>query len=316
VSLAPEDNEIEAQKADGGGTNGGDWKAGLGVRTAEITPDGRHLVFESRRPLSGYENRPAGTEQLQFEVFDYAAEGGDLTCASCDPTGAPPNVVEIESGLTRLPVTAASTTYVHRWISDDGNRVFFNSEQRLVPQDTNSVQDVYEWEREGTSGCPVATSRSGGCVFLLSGGETRGYSFLVDADATGNNVFLEHQGPLGGAEVPVGRNALYDARVGGGFPRPAGAACVGGGCQAGSPGPASAGGSTGSESEGAAGNVPAKSAAQKRREHLNKALRVCRKKPTKSKRVSCEKQAHRRYGSGGSKKHSGVGKKSDDGRGA
>jgi hypothetical protein len=316
AALAPEDNEISVQNADFSKTNGGDWKAGLGVRTAEITPDGRHLVFESQRALTGYQNHPAGTNQLQFEVFAYAAEDGDLSCASCDPGGAPPNVVELANGLTRLPVTAASTTYMHRWISDDGDRVFFNSEQRLVPQDTNSVQDVYEWEREGTAGCPVATSRSGGCVFLLSGGETQGYSFLVDADATGDDVFLEHQGPLGEAEVPVGKNALYDARVGGGFPGPADATCVGGGCQAGSPGPASAGASTSSESEGAAGNLPAKSAAQKRRDHLQKALRGCRKKPTRSKRVSCEKQAHRRYGSGDSKKHSAVGKKSDDGRGA
>jgi hypothetical protein len=315
AALSPEDNEIQVQAADGAGNKGGDWKAGLGIQTAEITPDGAHLVFESRRSLTGYLNRPAGTNQLQFEVFAYAAEDGDLTCASCDPAGAPPDVVELLPSVTRLPVTAASTTYMHRWISDDGERVFFNSEQRLVPQDTNSVQDVYEWEREGTSGCPVATSQSGGCVFLLSGGETQGYSFFVDADASGNNVFLTHQGPLGQAEVPAGRNALYDARVGGGFPRPAAATCVGGGCQAGSPGAASGGGSASREFEGT-GNVPAKSAAQRRREQLQKALRICRKRPTKSKRVSCEKQARRRYGPGDSKKHSGVGKKSDDGRGA
>jgi hypothetical protein len=310
--LAPEDDEVLVT---GGATFGGDWKPGLGIRTAEITPDGGDLVFESRRSLTGYQNRPERSGQLQFEVFTYAAGSGTLTCASCDPAGAAPSVVEPESGVTRLPVSAISTTYMHRWISDDGDRVFFNSEQRLVPQDTNSVQDVYEWEREGTSGCPVATSRSGGCVFLLSGGETQGYSFLVDADATGDNVFLEHQGPLGGAEVPAGRNALYDARVGGGFPKPADATCVGGGCQAGSSGLASGGASPSRDFEGA-GNMPAKSAAQKRRDHLQKALRVCRKKPIKGRRVSCEKQAHRRYGPGGSKKHSAVGKKTDDGRGA
>jgi hypothetical protein len=152
-------------------------------------------------------------------------------------------------------------------------------------------------------------------VFLLSGGETQGYSFFVDADASGDNIFLEHQGPLGQAQVPVGRNALYDARVGGGFPRPADANCVGGGCQSGSSGPASGGASASGEFEGA-GNVPPKREAQKRRAHLQKALRVCRKKPTRSRRVSCEKQAQQRYGLGGSKKHSGAGKKSDDGRGA
>jgi hypothetical protein len=313
--LAPEDNESEIGSEDEVADKGGDWKAGMGVRTAEVTPDGEHLVFQSRRALTGYTNHPEGSEQLQFEVFVYTAGGAAPVCVSCDPAGAPPNVTELEFGGSRLPASTSSTTYTRRWISADGSRVFFDSEQRLVTQDTNDVEDVYEWEREGTAGCPVATSTSGGCVFLISGGESQGYSFLVDSDATGENVFFEHLGPLGQAEVPAGRNALYDARVGGGFPEAPEASCVGGGCQGSSAGLASGGGSASREFEGA-GNVPAKGAAQRRRDHLQKALRVCRKKPTKSKRAGCEKQARRRYGSGGSKKHSAVGKKTDDGRGA
>jgi hypothetical protein len=38
--------------------------------------------------------------------------------------------------------------YQSRRLSD-GGRVFFNSDDGLVPQDVNGMEDVYEWEREG-----------------------------------------------------------------------------------------------------------------------------------------------------------------------
>ncbi len=63
-----------------------DWAAG--GRVAEVAPDGRSVVFQSRRSLTGYEmptlnNRPT-------EAFVYSAGDGRLACASCSPTGAPP----------------------------------------------------------------------------------------------------------------------------------------------------------------------------------------------------------------------------------
>jgi hypothetical protein len=221
ATLSFSDNEILTRQE----KTGGDWKPGLGERTAELTPDGRHLVFESSRPLTGYQNRIG--RQSQNEVFVYDAASPSLLCASCDPVGSPPTVLEIEKLQGRLPVSAVSDTYMHRWVSGDGDRVFFDSFQPLVAQDVNEVQDVYEWEREGTSGCPTATSRFGGCLSLISGGAGQelnfagmelGDSFLVDADATGDNVFFEQHPPLGKIETKAGVNQLYDARVGGGFP--------------------------------------------------------------------------------------------------
>jgi hypothetical protein len=32
------------------------------------------------------------------------------------------------------------------WMSGDGEYVFFDTDDALVPQDTNGTQDVYEWE--------------------------------------------------------------------------------------------------------------------------------------------------------------------------
>jgi hypothetical protein len=214
----------------------GDWQANLGARTAEVTSDGRGLVFESTlaRSLTGYNNDIAGQKpRAEAEVFVYDAGTGHVSCASCVPSGASPATAQ-ES--VPLP-SSLSSTFMRRWISEDGSRVFFGTSQALVPQDTNGVQDVYEWEREGTPGCPAqAPGRlDGGCVSLLSGGGGTDWSWLVDASASGGDVFFATRAQLAVSD----RNEkmdLYDARVNGGFPEVK-LSCTGTGCQGVPPAP-------------------------------------------------------------------------------
>ena len=73
-----------------------------------------------------------------------------------------------------------------------------------------------------------------GCIYLLSGGQSADNSYLIDADSTGENVFFTSREDL----VPQanGRVALYDARVGGGFPEVS-ISCTGTGCQGVPPAP-------------------------------------------------------------------------------
>ncbi len=123
------------------------------------------------------------------------------------------------------------------WISSNGARVFFESQQSLVGADKNGVVDVYEWERaavpnetDNTCTQSQVSPVTGGCTFLISGGESPVPSFLVGADATGENVFFTHSGPPGLVKAPVGQPELYDARVNGGFSTTS-QACTGTGCQ-------------------------------------------------------------------------------------
>ncbi|HTD07486.1 MAG TPA: hypothetical protein VK680_01230 [Solirubrobacteraceae bacterium] len=297
--LSPDDNRFA-----GGGSqrDSGDWQPGLGERTAETTPDGEHLVFESRYPLTGYDS--VGPEQrTTAEAFVYSARDASLLCASCSPVGASPTVAEDAiTGLSRLPVSLEDNTYMHRWISSDGDRVFFDSMQPLSPIDHNKTQDVYEWEREGTPGCPTATSAYGGCINLLSDAATETQSFLVDADATGDNVFFEHVGPLGALEAPFDRNELYDARVGGGFGGSA-SVCTGNTCQGIPPAPPSfEPPATAMSSAGA--NYPAPPSVQPRvtpakrltnAQKLAKAVKACSRLHAKYRRQACVRQARRRY---------------------
>jgi hypothetical protein len=205
----------------------GDWRGSMGERTAEVTSDGHNLVFTSASRLTGYDNHGLR------EVFVYDAPSGDLVCASCNTSGAPPSVSSSAIGAY-LPTTYSffGSAFMERSISSDGSRVFFDTSQPLVPQDVNGLQDVYEWERGGAGSCPAPASK--GCIYLLSGGQSSDNAYLLDSDATGENVFLTSREKL----VPQanGKIALYDARVDGGFPEAA-AACTGTGCQGVPPAP-------------------------------------------------------------------------------
>jgi hypothetical protein len=240
VSGSLDNNLMVKDSGQGEGNFGGDWRPGLGERVAQVTPDGKHLGFESVRELTGYNSGfREEAERAVPQVFVYAADSAQLTCASCNPTGAPFSQPDGAAEEAKVPMSENAQTYVERWISQDGNRVFFNTREPLVPEDTNGVNDVYEWERPAAADEPgnTCTAQSasysavtGGCTFLLSGGEGSSPSVLVDADASGNNVFFEHYGRLGQVEAPVDHKQLYDARVNGGFPEPS-LACSGTGCQ-------------------------------------------------------------------------------------
>jgi hypothetical protein len=235
-ALSGEDNSIAHGAIGSGGHEFlGDWRGSLGERTAELTPDGRSLVFLSKMGLTGYDNARAATafhpngQVAEPEVYVYSAETGGLACASCNPNGTPPDANLDGAFLAYTSNSAAA--FMPRLISDDGSRVFFVTGQALVPQDTNGLFDVYEWERDGTGSCEHAA----GCVYLLSGGQSIDASYPFDASANGDDVFFISRAQL----VSQDHNenmAVYDARVDGGFPEIS-LACTGTGCQGVPPAP-------------------------------------------------------------------------------
>jgi len=179
------------------------------------------------------------------EVYEYHAaenpgrESGRLICASCNPTGARPKgevyartheenkLVGGESVWMEGTWLAANipgwvsfagknNTGVHqpRYLSNDG-RLFFNSHEALVPQDVNGTWDVYQYEPPGTGSCSEAAGtyspRSGGCVGLISSGESDEESAFLDASESGGDVFFLTASQL----VPQDTDSnldVYDAR--------------------------------------------------------------------------------------------------------
>lgn len=200
-----------------------DWAPSLGQRTAEVTPDGHSLVFMSMESLTGYDNRDQEGKRVG-EVYLYADDTDTLTCASCSPSGEQPSTNFKNEPAAYLPVTN-NVAYQLRTISEDGNRIIFQSEVPLVPQDVNGVTDVYEWERNGTGSCHLGT----GCIYLLSGGLSETGSYLADASADGADVFIV----TGGQLVEQDKNDVYDVydvRIGATQPVSP-TLCTGSGCQ-------------------------------------------------------------------------------------
>jgi hypothetical protein len=138
-----------------------------------------------------------------------------------------------------------------RNLSDSGDQIFFESPDQLVTSDLNSAAgcakffnkigeeifpclDVYEWEADGAGTCR-SESQNGGCLFLLSTGASSEPSYLADASASGDDVFIYTGQPL----VSQDKDQLvdlYDVRVGGGIGAqnpPSVTPCLGEGCKEG-----------------------------------------------------------------------------------
>jgi hypothetical protein len=229
--------------------------------------------------------------------------GGELLCASCAASHKQP---ELSNFLTREGLGAFlppnwSMTQEPQWMSEDGGRVFFDSIEPLVPEDTNGKPDVYEWERDGVGSCGEAA----GCIYLLSSGTSQAASWLIGVSGSGNDVFMVSRAQL----TPEDHNETYnvfDARVGGVEPvlPPA---CSGAGCQ-GVPASAPTFATPASVTFNGVGDFPAGAAETKpiavpkakakpltRAQKLAKALKTCNREKSKSRRVVCERQAHKQF---------------------
>ena len=183
-----------------------DWGAGLSsglipeqdlsIVGSRVSPNGHYLAFMSERSLTGYDNEDTTSERrgerLDEEVYLYDAGADRLICASCDPSGQRPTGVydTLSSGEGLGPLVdhtgvwgehwlagslpawtldygrEKSAIYQARYLSDSG-RLFFNSPEPLVSQDTNGKEDVYQYEPQNTGSCEA--------VRWLSGADLLGY---------------------------------------------------------------------------------------------------------------------------------------------
>jgi hypothetical protein len=209
ATLSPDDNRATSIKPAPGEAQ--DWTFDAGVRTARVTPDGTHLVFMSNNPLTGYDNtvstgascgsdesgHPLPAQCEEVFLYDATARGDRLHCVSCNPSSERPlGPSGIPGGTDFAP---GRGIYESRVISEDGERVFFESNDALVAQGTNGTRNVYEYE----GGYPYLISSNGG-------GETN--ASFVDASANGDDVFFITATPL----VPQDTDQLvdlYDARA-------------------------------------------------------------------------------------------------------
>lgn len=184
-------------------------------RALRISDDGEVIVFQSRGAYGGESPQPILQEKDQ--VYRWVA-GEGITRISARPAGGPPGgIANFTNAAYRDPDGAIKSRYdffnaarvapsLGRGMTEDGQRVFFDTTEALVPEDVNGVADVYEWED--------------GEVSLISPGTQRYDAVYHDSSADGETVFfLTRSRLIPELDKSTGRS-LYVARVGGGFPLP------------------------------------------------------------------------------------------------
>ncbi len=232
-----------------------------GEKGSRVTPSGATALFASQAQLTSYDNAK------HDELYLYQAPDAKLICVSCNPNGAPATSETYLTNNGELGREPGARAFLTRNLSEDGSRVFFQTKEALVHQDTNGQTDVYEWEREGTGSCEHAgasfSERDGGCLYLISTGESAQPSYFGDASASGDDVFFFTRQSLVSQDRDENID-MYDARVEGGIaaqnPVPP-AGCTGEGCL-GPVDPPLAPGAPAATTFAAAGNLASRSVAK------------------------------------------------------
>ncbi len=326
-------NEDEADWQNPSGNSGN-----LGFVTSRVSPSGEYLAFMSDRSLTGYNNRDASGGVPDEEVYLYHAMHGSPICASCDPSGARPAGVFdplSNEGMRPLlvdhvgawkghwlagsvpgwtPISATQALYQSRYLSNDG-RLFFDSPDTLVSADTNSEENVYEYEPAGVGSCSDASDSTsevfdpgaGGCVALISSGGSSEESAFLDASEEAGDVFFLTRQELSSEDVDSAFD-VYDAHECTNR-SPCASSAVSSppcstaeSCRGASVAQPSIFGAGGSATFSGVGNpVPpvGESAAaprsSTRARKLERALHVCKQK-RRRKRASCIRRAEKQYG--------------------
>ena len=189
-----------------------------GPQQFSSSPNGRYLAFVSATRLSADDTTNpdcVGATGACVEVYLYDSVTGSIRCVSCATVDGRPR-----SGALGQPGDTYGGSYKPTLASDDGH-VVFDTEARLVSEDTNGTRDVYEWDGQRAR--------------LVSSGRGSGESRLAEVANGGRDVFFFTAERLVGVDVDRAVD-LYDARVGGGLvsqraPSAPMAPCEGDGCQ-------------------------------------------------------------------------------------
>jgi hypothetical protein len=171
--------------------------------TGEASADGSTFVFATNYDF----DTGAGLGQRRIFRLD---RSGDVQCVSCPSGGSPSSSAALGLSLRGFD---------HAWkprVSADGRIVVFETQDALVPEDTNGRIDVYAWED--------------GRHTLISSGTEPTDALFKGMTPDASTIFFSSHGALLPGTTDTYRK-LYASRVGGGFPVARAPEGCGAGCQ-------------------------------------------------------------------------------------
>ncbi|HEX5712199.1 MAG TPA: hypothetical protein VFX85_02670 [Solirubrobacterales bacterium] len=168
----------------------------------QLSANGARALFVTQTQIA------AGDTDQQGDVYLYDATTEDVTWVSTGPAGGNqelPARIEASAPLNRWEFQYGNTQ-TYRAMDAAGERVFFQTAESLVAEDTNSEPDVYElWN---------------GDLGLVTPGNQPLRSDFAGVSRDGKTVVFGTNAALVGSDDDGESRDLYVARVGGGFPEP------------------------------------------------------------------------------------------------
>ncbi len=282
-----------------------------GLKASRLADGGAKLLISSTNQLTSYSNGSNNNELYLFDATEPMSVSNPR-CVSCNPTGTSAQFSAfLSSNETTSPALSGTLEFTTQNMSAEGTRVYFQTKEALLPQATDGQENVYEWEQDGVGSCSLKEhSKSGGCLYLISSGQSTNASYFGDASENGENLFFFTRQALVGQDQDENAD-IYDARENGGLASQNQAtsevSCESEVCR-GSTGPVPVLTAPSSVTVSGSGNLtpPAElkmmaKPKAKTLTHLQKlvrALKVCDKKRKRGQRARCKRQADKKYGSG------------------
>jgi hypothetical protein len=167
----------------------------LTIGTAQLTPDGRYLVFDTRDDPLGVSADGDGA----VDMYRYDSVTQTLLRLSTSTSGSGGNDSAFDTTMRGRLQTIAPLNRPVWSVSADGSTVVFATDEALSSLDTNGGSDVYEWHN--------------GQVSLISGLGGGQYPWITPS---GRDIFFFTTQPLTAADGDA-VDDVYDARIAGGI---------------------------------------------------------------------------------------------------
>ena len=175
-----------------------------GLTPAQMTPDGRYLLFFTANRLVAGDTDNRAVDAYRYDVVSNTFVRVSKSVAG-DGGNAAVDVALIPGGRTLVPGGSSL-------MSADGSTVIFDTTEALSLADTDGVADVYSWHD--------------GQVSLISAGGGNS----IGITPSGRDIFFYTAKQLMGFDGDFNSD-IYDARIGGGFVPVLSAPCTGNECR-------------------------------------------------------------------------------------